>query len=294
MRRIDTIFIVTPDGYVHSQAFFDVALAMKEALTLYQEPPIVTTDPKKIIGRTLVFGGHLIPDPPNTSPIADECILFNTEQVRAGDAPWMTNGYLGLLRNHEVWDYSAVNSEALASHGIKARHCPLGYTSSLSNIVRAESAIRRHDGEVNFMSWPDEKPAEQDIEVLFVGSLNERRSRIIEAIRAEGIQVIHAVGYGAYRDRLIQRAKLCLNLHFFDDSPFEIFRCLHLVANGKCVVTETSVDDPFSLFSAHADDLPEVCLDLLRSASDLTYEAGETYHRLLKLPSMEDCLSKVL
>jgi len=48
--------------------------------------------------------------------------------------------------------------------------------------------------------------------------------------------------YGTERDQWIARAKLILNLHFYDAHIFEMVRVSYLLANRKCVVSETGLD----------------------------------------------------
>lgn len=53
--------------------------------------------------------------------------------------------------------------------------------------------------------------------------------------------------YGDSRDGAIARAKVVLNLHFYESRIFEIVRVSYLTANGVAVVTEDSVDIPEDL-----------------------------------------------
>src|SRR6185437_6664352 len=122
-------------------------------------------------------------------------ILYNLEQVSA-DSPWLTADLLALFRRYPVWDYSRQNIEQFRHRGIEvAAHVPLGYMPQLTRIPVAE----------------------EDIDVLFVGSTNERRLAVIEALRTRGIRAEWRFGlYGAERDRLIARAKIMLNMHFYE------------------------------------------------------------------------------
>ena len=58
-------------------------------------------------------------------------------------------------------------------------------------------------------------------------------------LRSSGLNVHHAFGaYGDPRDALISRAKVVLNIHFYEPGAFEAVRVCYLLANWKAVVTE--------------------------------------------------------
>lgn len=243
-----SIWIVSPPGYGHSRCFEEVALGLQSAfLDLGYRVPVVS-DPALASGRVVVFGPHLLSRVPETSWPAD-MILYNLEQV-SGESKWMTEGYRALLKRHSAWDYSPENIEALSGMGISGvTLCPIGFAEVLRRIQPA---------------------ADQDIDVLFIGSINERRRTMLKSLRASGIGVRWGFDvYGGERDQLLARAKLILNMHMYDAKVFEIVRVSYLLANRMCVVSETSLDPrPEARFRdgvafAAADDLPEACARLL-------------------------------
>jgi hypothetical protein len=83
------------------------------------------------------------------------------------------------------------------------------------------------------------RAVEQDIDVLFYGSIDRARRDVLDALDGAGLRVQRLFGvYGAERDAYIARSKVVLNLHFYKKGVFEIFRVSHLLENRKCVVTE--------------------------------------------------------
>ncbi|MDE1996387.1 MAG: glycosyltransferase family 1 protein, partial [Rhizobiaceae bacterium] len=85
-----------------------------------------------------------------------------------------------------------------------------------------------------------------------------------------GLNVVHLFGaYGQERDDAIGRAKIVLNMHFYEAAIFEVVRVSYLLANGACVVTEGDADDvdlkPFAdgLVIAKLDELADRCVQLL-------------------------------
>jgi hypothetical protein len=77
---------------------------------------------------------------------------------------------------------------------------------------------------------------------MFVGGMNPRRQKIVDELRGRGHVVTTPVGFGGWRDKTIARAKILLNIHYFDTAIFEIERVSHYWANSKCVVSEIGKD----------------------------------------------------
>ena len=49
--------------------------------------------------------------------------------------------------------------------------------------------------------------------------------------------------FGEEREEVIARSKLVINMHFWPKSSLETHRIEYLMARGKCVVSENSMDD---------------------------------------------------
>jgi hypothetical protein len=85
--------------------------------------------------------------------------------------------------------------------------------------------------------------SEQDIDVLFFGTPSDRRLRILELLKAQGVRVVARFNiWGAQRDELISRAKVVLNMHYYPTHIFEIVRVSYLLANHKAGVSECDPD----------------------------------------------------
>ncbi len=112
--------------------------------------------------------------------------------------------------------------------------------------------------------------AEEDIDVLFYGSLNERRRAVLEELRRRGARVHVAFGvYGAQRDSLVARSRIVLNVHYYQAKVFEIVRVSYLLANRRAVVSERGRDPREEAEFEHGvafapyDGLVDRCLALL-------------------------------
>jgi len=215
-----TVGIVGRDSKPHRRCFEDHASAMSAALRAIGHDVVPFTDGKP--GRLIMFGANSMNDPYGYMP--EDAILFNAEQVatmRVSD-PLLRN--LNTYRKRVIWDYSAANAAKLRGAGFeRVVHCPVGYIPSMTKIPPASV---------------------ENIDVLFIGSMSERRKEILLKLINAGLKVERLFNiYGDERDAYIARAKVVLNLHFYEPSIFEMFRVSHLLANRKCVVTEDGGHD---------------------------------------------------
>lgn len=263
------LVLLYPPGYSHAQALnetIDFFLYSLRALGCDVDRADNELLPS---GRNILFCAHLLAgnaaiDLPRGS------IVYNTEQIESG-ASFDSGGYRALLTRYQVWDYSARNIERLApllGHH-RLSHVPVGYAPELTRIERREP---------------------QDIDVLFYGSVNERRERVIAALGAAGARVECAYGvYGAERDRLIARSRLALNVHYYPTNIFEMIRVSYLLANRTAVVSERSPDTEIApeLMEAVAfapyEGLVDTCMSLLRDEAGRRALADTAFERFSRL-----------
>jgi hypothetical protein len=265
-----SIWIVSPPNYLHSHAFDEVATGLHAAFRALGLDAEVVHDSTRLGDVTIVLGCNLLkgvaPPPPDK-----RLILFNLEQITP-NSPWLTQDYLALLGRYPVWDYSQGNIAELAKIGIRAAHCGIGYAPELTRIASAP----------------------EDIDVLFVGSVNERRLIVLKQLAEKGINVDARFNlYGAERDAFVARAKIILNVHFYDARLFEIVRVSYLLANKKCVVSETGSDSAFEsqfgsgiAFAPYAK-LAETCTRLLQNPAEREAVAGTGFNRFKAMPQTE-------
>ncbi|MBW4549911.1 MAG: class I SAM-dependent methyltransferase [Aphanocapsa sp. GSE-SYN-MK-11-07L] len=243
------VLVISPEDYIHSQAFHEVAETLHYGLLELGYDSVLTTE---IVSdrQHIVLGSNLLPYYPMQLPA--DSILYNLEQI-SPESSWLEPPFLDLLRQFRVWDYSQNNIGQLAQLDLpQLQHVPLGYVPQLTRIQQFEEQ-------------------NQDIDVLFYGSLNERRQQIIEALINAGIKVEAASDvYGLERDNLISRAKIVLNLHYYAAQVFEVVRVSYLLANHQFVISEACPHDPDAvafeggLIFANYEDLVCVCLAFLK------------------------------
>ena len=271
------VVLICPAGYIHSLALLEIAETIHFALVNLGFDSILTDSYESPERKNIILGGHLLKNAPEYI-IPNDAIIYNFEQIDPS-SPWLESSYLKLLKSHEVWDYSKQNINAFVKLGVtNLMHLPLGYVHQLNRIKASD--------------YPD-------IDVLFYGSLNDRRSKIIDALKAANLNVVNVFGvYGAERDALISRSKIVLNIHFYDSKIFEIARISYLLSNGVCVVSETG-NDPIesefknSLVLTEYDDIVSTCVSLVNDSKTRKSiaEIGRNYFSQLR---QEIFLEKVL
>jgi SAM-dependent methyltransferase len=212
------ITLVRPDGFLHTEAFRDVAETLQFGLRSIGHTAQIQENVLDAAATNVLLGAHLL-TAQDIALLPPGSILYNLEQLGGPNLP---KQFYEVAVKHRVWDYSLQNIKtwSVMKCACPPIHVPLGYVPELSRIKARKT---------------------QDIDVLFYGSLNERRSRVIKALKDAGAKVHTAFGvYGKERDELIARSKIVLNVHFYNAKIFEIVRVSYLLANSKAVVTECS------------------------------------------------------
>jgi SAM-dependent methyltransferase len=171
--------------------------------------------PSGFSGRAIVLGANFY-----AAEVLDRLdansIILNVEN---SSSQFITEHYRRILRKFVVWDYDKSDTADLAKMISRPVHYfRMFYVKRLSRIP--------HD-------------AEQEFDVLFYGSFNARRSRVLDALRDRGLLVKAVFGvYSADLDQLIARSKVVINIHFYDNGRLEMIRLFDLLANGRAIVSE--------------------------------------------------------
>ena len=243
------ITLVRPEGFLHTEAFREVAETLQFGLQSIGHLAHIQENAVDATATNVLLGAHLL-SPEDALMVPPGSIVYNLEQLGGPNLP---KQFYELALRQQVWDYSRQNLQKwnAMNCGCPPVHVPLGYVPELSRIGVAPL---------------------QDIDVLFYGSLNERRARIVKALKDAGAKVHATFGvYGKHRDEFIARSKIVLNVHFYDAKIFEIVRVSYLLANSKAVVTECCPDTEMekelaeSVLGCPYDSLVKSCLSLLQN-----------------------------
>lgn len=175
------VVLVSPQGYVHSAALAEVIETVACGLRGLGFEVTEAVNRLVVPGpRPILFGAHLLSGG-DAGLLPAGTIVYNLEQLSESSS-WCSPAYLQLLKRCEVWDYSSRNLAALARLGATSRpkHVPVGYVPEMTRIAPKVS---------------------EDIDVLFYGSMNERRAKVIGGLRQVGLAAEAVFGvYGAERD----------------------------------------------------------------------------------------------
>lgn len=160
-----------------------------------------------------------------------DCIVVNFEPMVHGTHAW-NERYLDVLKRCYLWEYSKSNFQRHRQLGYRnADYVALGWEPGAAEILPLAGIL------------PNEQ---QDIDVVFFGSLTRRRIDILEGLMARGWRVEVNRGRAwtlAERNGFMRRAKIVLNLHNWEESRVvEVPRLSILLRHRKAVVCELYPD----------------------------------------------------
>ncbi len=269
------VCIIAPPGYPHVKAFLELALLLKSSFADRSIPcdyALNTPDTAKI---NIMLGYHLIRDLQPWKGV--RYIPWQLEQLSEREGVWSAPVRETLANALTVWDYSHENIAFLRGHGIDAVWLPPGYHAALERI---------------------DCRGPKDCDILFYGSVNERRRKVLQEILAHGRSVNVLFGaYGEQRDAAIARSSIILNIHHYSAAIFESVRISYLLNNGCCVVSENSTSYPYAgvdLCMAPYEQLAQTCLQLLDDDRGRASRANGAHAAFKNKYSMDKLLSPVL
>ena len=263
------VCLISPPNYIHVLAFWELAELIHFSLIELGHESTLQFKKMEKDATNIVFGCHLL-NPELIPQIPKSTIFINTEQIYLNENRW-NNTIFEWAKYFEFWDYSEKNILKFKDIGIpNVKLLKIGFQKELSRI---------------------EKSTHQDIDILFYGSMNERRQKILTQLEARGLKVKSVVGlYGNERDQLIARSKVVLNHHFYTSEIFEIVRVFYLLSNAITVVGEvnptTSIDETYknAIYAAPYDGIVEACEKLIQDTSCREAAAMHGYEVISKLP----------
>lgn len=258
--------IVVPDvkANLHAHAFDEIVRTLVGGLCRLGIACSPTTQLAPTGEQAIVVAPHLY-TPSTLAALPRDTILYTWEPIGALGARHMDAEVQAMMSEFVVWDYSAKNLEEWHRGGAaRTVHVPLGYDPSLRSLTPALP--------------------EPDVDVLFYGSVNERRAQVLQELKDRGVVVGTMFGgYGLERDAAIARSRLVLNLHFYESGILELPRLSYLWANRKPVLCEINpaTEVPFDLrgvvSSAPYDGLVEETLRLLADPAAMPGQAERTF-----------------
>ncbi len=210
--------IVQPRSYVHSLGLIDQARYFRYQFRRLGATVSIAKNRLRHDAVNFVFGAHLGFDAAQCQRHA--CVFVQLEQIGQGGAQLRLD-YLKLLEQVAVVDYDLDN-------------------------VGAYSRMPEDVPIIPFLHAPYLKPTEglpledRPIDLLFIGSMNERRRQWLDRIEAQGLTVslFDAALYADERDQFIAQSKAVVNCHFYESARFEQARVAHCLSLGTPVISE--------------------------------------------------------
>lgn len=211
------IAIIQPLGYVHSLGFVDIARALRHELRRIGITAHITKNRLRGDCTNWILGGHLALLPEQIA--GNRCVIVNLEQMGQAGAS-LPDEYRHLLKSHPVLDYDAGNLGAYRTPGL-----PVG----LFEFSHA-----------SYLDQPAPPLRVREIDLLFYGSVNERRRALFRQIEAAGVPVtcFDKPIYTEERDHYIRNAKGVLNCSFYGAHRFEQTRVFQSLSLGTPVISE--------------------------------------------------------
>jgi hypothetical protein len=202
-----------PNGYIHGLALLEAVEYCAYQIRSSGHESVMTKNRLIQDGVNIIFGAHI--DPNQHQDLPKNVVIFNTEQLPE-DSVWVSDAYKKILQNNFVWDYSNTNY-ALITHKNKAL-ISFYYNQELRRIPVVQ---------------------EKKWDLLFYGSINERRKKILDELASRGLKIKIIFGvYGPERDLLIGQSRAVLNLHFYDSQILEQIRIFYPLINQIPVISE--------------------------------------------------------
>lgn len=230
MSKEIAISVVRPKDYPHSDCFNPVITCLANALKLAGYKVDVLFNVYVSFKPSIIIGAHLLDKPTELADLK-KATIYNFEQI-SPESHWITKDYFKALLSKPYLDYSItnINNAFAIDKTIKAKHLPFAYESPMDYTYVARDVFR---------------VVPKDIDILFYGSMNDRRLKVIQELADKhGINAKYVFGiYGDELSKMIHRSKIVLNMHYYESSIFEAVRVLPLLASRVPVVSETSVDD---------------------------------------------------
>ena len=184
----------------------------------------------------------------NFTVLPKRYIAYQIEQMNSN---WFTESYKKALRNSSIlWNFFDLS----AAPDYIRQHRRLAYMPFAIALPKTIPA------------------APETIDILFVGTLNERRRQILGLIRTETkLTVLETTNLSREEhEHKLRHCKIYLNIHYYDGPPgsvLESARVTYALSRGKTVVSEKSFLDcenknfqSLVLFGSTAAELAELCL----------------------------------
>ena len=187
---------------------------------------------------------------------------FNDDQEKEYNYIF-NDSYLNILKNAtQIWDYSLQNKLWLQKN------------MNLNNIIHVPICFS-HILEKKIIGTQV-----KDIDILFFGSLNLKRKKILDKLKeyhSLNIIIKNNDCWEQELDILIGRSKIILNIHYYENAILEMHRLSYLL-NNQCFIISETVSDKSLLKTLESGIIFSNYLNLVDTCIDFLYNK-EHHHR---------------
>lgn len=266
-----SVCLIQPPGYLHSLALLEACQLLSCSLASLGHSSTLQVNQVQPGAVNIVVGYQLLEPAAMAELAPHHPVVYQLEQLSDREG-WFTPAREAVLRRAwAVWDYSAQNAAFLRQRGLeKIQLLPLGYHPGLERIEHRPEA-------------------DKDIDVLFYGSMNQRRTEVLDRLKSMcRTEALFGV-YGEARDRFIARARILLNVHFYQAQILEQVRLSYLLNNRCFIVSEQAPQNPFNggIVCGAVAELPLLCERFLADPEARRRVAEEGYRTFQSRPMTE-------
>jgi len=253
------------ESFIHAQCFLETADLLRYGL--------------EDLGYEVIFGEGLRRDHLNIilgyqflygqkSPSEYKCIVYQLEQLSELEGWPLENLETLTSPSCVVWDNSERNIDFLAERDIRAVLKPLGFHQKMCRIKYGQN---------------------KDVDILFYGSKNERRMKILNELEQKfNVKILCGI-YGHERDEWIARSKIVLSIYYYQTKLFDDVRVGYLINNKAFIIIEDSPNKKYDDFLIYIpyEQLVERCEYYLNNDALRFEKAEQAFQGFRKYPESE-------
>lgn len=227
--------VIQPPGQPHALSLIDPARYFRYQFRRLGARVSLSKNRLRHDAINFVFGAHLDFDADQC--LQHTCVFVNLESLGHAGSQVSTD-YLQLLRRSAVVDHDPANLEVYTDHPDDVPLAPFVHAPYLAADAQTPPAAL------------EERP----IDLLVIGTQNERIRRLIKRIEDTGVTVsqFDRPVYAGERDAYIRQAKAVLHLRPHDGSRFDPVPFAHCLSLGTPVIAERVPHAPTAGFYEEA------------------------------------------
>jgi hypothetical protein len=268
------ICFTCPPGYPHARVFNELFMLLIASIRELGYDCTMEINNLKQDRINILIGYHLISFEEGLKDF--QYIPFQLEQLDSDHVFFKKDQKKMLKHSLDIWDFSPVNQKFLKGFGWNSTLVKMGYNKILETMPKSPEKL---------------------YDVIFYGSINDRRQLILDQLQKVTHLKILFNAYGAERDEQLSRAKVIVNMHHFNSNILETVRLSYLLNNGSFIVAENSSDDPYgaiNLQMSSYEQLAERCHYFAQNDKEREAIQKENYEQFKKHYPMTEILEPIL